>query len=117
MGVDVEVAEADHRSGHGWPSAHVSCIRLSARSNVVLPEPDGPMRAVTSWVCDFEGHVAHRDATGRRRLPRRPGLITASPTGDWVMASSGLCRQFVFRLRGSRASASVIVSPCAIWRP
>jgi hypothetical protein len=30
----------------------VSCIRLSARSIVVLPQPDGPMKAVIcfSWI-------------------------------------------------------------------
>ncbi len=38
-----------------WPSTRVagmmSFIRLSVRRNVLLPQPDGPMKAVTRFDC------------------------------------------------------------------
>ena len=45
-GVDLGVAEGEARPVTTAPLVR-SCSRLMARSNVVLPEPEGPMRAVT----------------------------------------------------------------------
>ena len=61
-----------------------SCMRLSVRSKVDLPQPDGPMNAVTLRGCNGQRHVVHGveravvdvdvlevDALGHVRAPKR----------------------------------------------
>ena len=55
--VDV-FAVQQHRARHP-PPRHSSCIRFRQRSSVDLPQPDGPMIAVTVLVGEDEGDVAH----------------------------------------------------------
>jgi hypothetical protein len=38
----------------------MSFIRLSVRRNVLLPQPDGPMKAVTTFGAESDGDVLER---------------------------------------------------------
>ena len=68
-----------------------SFMRLKQRSSVVLPQPDGPMKAVISCLATLEPHVAHGPEVAvvhgqvldleHRRDARRPddGLFSREP--------------------------------------
>ncbi len=75
-----------------WPSTRVpgmmSFIRLSVRRNVLLPQPDGPMKAVTTLGADLERDVRAAPACRRRRssAPRRR---SSAATGCVVVPGRG----------------------------
>ena len=57
--VDVDAVEQDLALDPCAPGM-TSCIRLSERRNVLLPQPDGPMMAVTA--CGWMSSVTSRTA-------------------------------------------------------
>jgi hypothetical protein len=79
-------------------TATSSCIRLSARSNVVLPEPDGPMIAVTSfpWMSKVTLRTAGRPAKETETSSSR---MTGLPTEEVL---TGPRAEFVFDLYSRR---------------
>src|SRR5262245_30691467 len=82
------------------PPSDSSCIRLRQRRNVLFPQPEGPMRAVTVLV--GKNRETSRTATlrpynaVRRRVSMRttglsrPGVVSPSGEGDTAATSGAL---------------------------